>query len=207
MFQLYERVILNFLGVQIDEKLGWKPHIEYVRKKLSKSIGLLKKARQYLPKECLRSLYFTFVYPYLTYCIHVWGKTFPTYLDPILKAHKRIVRIITHSNYRAHTQPLFKQLRILDLKGIYEFMIATFMYKFHDSDLPKIFNGMFHKSLHNYPTRQADNYCVPNWRLETMKRTVSVQGAMIWNAIPANIKASCSLDVFKSAMKKHILEI
>ena len=148
-----------FSGVQIDEKLGWKPHIEYVKKKLSKSIGLLKKARQYLPKECLRSLYFTFVYPYLTYCIHVWGKTFSSYLDPLIKTHKRIVRIITHSPYRAHTQPLFKQIGIPNLKGICDFMIATFMYKFQDNDLVHVFKGMFtiNKSIHSYPTRQADD--------------------------------------------------
>ena len=111
----------KFLGVQIDDKLGWKPHIEYIRKKLSKSVGLLKKARQYLPKDTLRSLYFTFVYPYLTYCIHVWGKTFPTYLDPIVKAHKRIIRIITHTSYKEHTQPLFKHT------GIQKLVILTFL--------------------------------------------------------------------------------
>ena len=105
----------KFLGVQIDEKLNWKPHIEYIRKKLSKSTGILIKARQYLPKQCLKTLYYTFVYPYLNYCIQVWGKTYASYLDPINKAQKRIIRIITSSNYRKHTPPLFKQLSILKL--------------------------------------------------------------------------------------------
>ena len=100
----------KFLGVIIDEKLSWKQHIEYVRKKLSKSTGILSKARKYLPKECLKTLYYTFAYPYLTYCIHVWGKSFTTYIAVIAKVQKRLIRIITNSHYREHTSPLLKKI-------------------------------------------------------------------------------------------------
>ena len=174
---------------------------------MSKSIGILIKARKYLPKDCLRTLYHTFVYPYLTYCIHVWGNTYSTYLDPIIKAQKRIVRIITHSPYNEHTSPLFTQLKILNLEGIYRFMISTFMYKFHARDLPVIFMEMFrfNKNVHNYVTRKAGDCRVPNWNLEIKKRSVSVQGGITWNKIPDNIKLSVSLEVFKDSMKKHLL--
>ena len=50
----------KFLCVQIDEKLSWKTHIEYIKKKLSKSTGILVKARKFLPLECLKTLYYTF---------------------------------------------------------------------------------------------------------------------------------------------------
>ena len=86
-------------------------------------------------------------------------------------------------------------------------MMATFMFKFKENDLPCVFNEMFtiNNSIHSYPTRQAGDYRIPNWRLETKKRAPSVQGAVIWNSIPADIKNSCSLNSFKYAMKKHIL--
>ena len=199
----------KFLGVQIDDKLNWKQHIDYIRKKLSKSSGILKKARKYLPKECLKNLYFTFVYPYFTYCIHVWGKTFSTYLDPIIKVQKRIIRIITHSKYDEHTLPLFKQLNILTVNDIYDFSIATFMYKFANKELPDIFNDMFTKNrvVHDYSTRQADEFRVPIWNVETKKRSLGVQGAMIWNNTPDNVKESCSLNTFKYKLKKHLIEL
>ena len=155
----------------------------------------------------MKSLYSTFAYPYLTYCIHVWGKTFSTYLDPLIKTHKRIIRVITHSNYKAHTQPLFKHLGLLNLSGIYEYMVAIFMFKFRDNDLPLIFNSMFtvNSSKHDYPTRQADDYQIPNWRLETKRRSISVQGAYIWNRIPTDIKNVSSLNVFKYTFKRHVV--
>ena len=36
----------KFLGVKIDAKLTWIPHIEFISKKLSKSIGIILKARK-----------------------------------------------------------------------------------------------------------------------------------------------------------------
>lgn len=44
-----ERVYKNkFLGVVIDHKRCWKPHIDYIKKKISKSIAILYKAKEIL---------------------------------------------------------------------------------------------------------------------------------------------------------------
>ena len=61
----------KFLGIIIDDKLMWTELIQYIKNKISKSIGNLIKIRPYLDKVTLRNLYFTFVYPYLIYCVEV----------------------------------------------------------------------------------------------------------------------------------------
>ena len=43
-----------FLGVVVDEHLSWKPHISQVARKISKSIGVINRARFFLPKPCLK---------------------------------------------------------------------------------------------------------------------------------------------------------
>ena len=43
----------KFLGIIIDEKLSWKQHIEYVKNKISKSIGIIYKTRNYVDKSTL----------------------------------------------------------------------------------------------------------------------------------------------------------
>ena len=67
-----------FLGVIIDNKLNWKPHIRHVCTKVAKGIGIILKARKVFNHETLSTLYYTFVYPYLNNCIHVWGKAYTT---------------------------------------------------------------------------------------------------------------------------------
>ena len=73
----------KFLGVTIDDKLKWTEHIQLYKNKISKFIGMLIKIRLYCHKVTLRNLYFTFVYPYLIYCVEVWGNACDTHLDPI----------------------------------------------------------------------------------------------------------------------------
>ena len=74
----------KFLGVIIDNKLSWSSHIMYISKKIAKGIGINLKARKVFNNETLFSLYYTFVYPYLNYCIHVWGKTYDTHLHHLI---------------------------------------------------------------------------------------------------------------------------
>lgn len=35
----------KFLGVILDENINWKPHIETIERKISKSIGILNNAK------------------------------------------------------------------------------------------------------------------------------------------------------------------
>ena len=67
---------ITFLGVIIDKKITWKDHINYVAGKVSRAIGMMVKANKYIRKEALLTLYFSFVYPYLTYFNHIWGATY-----------------------------------------------------------------------------------------------------------------------------------
>ena len=47
----------KFLRVIIDDKLKWTAHIQYIKNKLSKSIGIMNKCRNYFDKETMRNLY------------------------------------------------------------------------------------------------------------------------------------------------------
>ena len=70
----------KFLGVIMDEKLTWCEHVQYIKCKIAKGIGIISKARRLLNNETLCTLYHCFVYPYLNYCIEVWVMPLkPTY--------------------------------------------------------------------------------------------------------------------------------
>ena len=62
---------LKYLGINIDSKLNWIPPITYVKNKISKGIGIMYKARDYLNNIFLSNLYHTYIFPYLIYCIKV----------------------------------------------------------------------------------------------------------------------------------------
>ena len=56
---------IKYLGVIIDNKITWIPHITYVKDKVSKGIGIFYKARKYLKRNTLMNLYHSYIYIYI----------------------------------------------------------------------------------------------------------------------------------------------
>ena len=193
----------NFLGVMIDAQLSWKCHIEYTCKKISKCVGVILKAQKKLNKSILLNLYYSFAHPYLIYCNHVWGNTYPTNLKKYCIAEKKLV---TCSPYRAHSKPLLVANNVLPVSEINVYMVGIFMYNYCNDNVPDIFDGFFQRNseLHNRNTRQSSDLHFA--RLDIRKFSLRIHGATIWNDIPLYIKHASSLNVFKQMLRKHLTE-
>ena len=198
----------KFLGVQIDAQLTWKTHIEYTCKKLSKCVGILCKARKKLYKSTLISLYYSFAYPYFIYCNHVWGQNYPSCLERISLIQKKLVRIITCSPFRAHTEPLYFANKILNVSDINDYIIGIFMYECLYGNIPDIFRNYFQRNadVHDHNLRNANDLYVPYGRLDIRKFSIKIAGANLWNSLPPLIKNSQSIHIFKKNMRHYLIE-
>ena len=74
--------------------------------KIAKGIGIISKARKYLNINSLRTLYYSFLYPYFDYCIEVWGSATDSHIQTLIKLQKKAIRIISSLGYLSHTGPL-----------------------------------------------------------------------------------------------------
>ena len=81
-------------------------------KQIAKSIGILSRMRFYLSCKIKLMLYYTLIYPYITYCNSTWSSTYVSNLNRIYLLQKQAVRAVTNSEYRAHTAPLFTKLKL-----------------------------------------------------------------------------------------------
>ena len=200
--------VTKFLGVQIDSQLNWKNHIEYTCKKLSKCIGILSKARRKLQKSSLISLYYSFAFPYFIYCNHVWGSTYQTNLNNVVLVQKKLIRIITCSPFRAHTEPLMLANRLMSLSNINMYMTCIFVYQCLNGCIPDIFNDFYtcNRNIHGRETRQANDLHVPYGRLDIRQNSMKIHGANMWNSIPEHVKMSESVYLFKQRMRNFLLD-
>lgn len=196
----------KFLGVQIDSQLSWSDHIEYIKKKISKGIGIIKKARNFLNIDTLKILYYSFIYPYITYCIEVWGKACDIYLNQIDMLQKRCVRILSGSSFLEHTMPLFQHLKILTVRKVYLYRVSQFMFKYSRNLLPTIFQNYFAKNskYHHYNTKQADYFRIPLSRQEVRKRSISIMGVKVWNHLCQEKIDDTTLMSFKKKVKNYL---
>ena len=135
----------KFLGIVIDNKLTWKWHIDHIAGKISRGIGMIIKARQYLNKSGLMSLYYSFIYPYLTYCNHIWGATYKTRLKRLVMLQNKAVRILSHAGNRTSSDPLYKKLDIMKVENINTYLIGRFMFCVSIHKVPQSFRTLFRK--------------------------------------------------------------
>ena len=205
---LTQEISIRYLGIYIDSNLNWKSHINFIAKKIKRSIGILSKLRYYLNSKTLLDLYYALVYPFLTYCLIAWGNTYQTSLQPLFVLQKKAIRIITFSSFSEHTSPLFKDLNVIKLFDEVTFHIAVFMYKFKNQLLPSNFDVFFTsvKETHSYNTRFSSRmtYALPKTRTNYGIFNIRYQGAKIWNAISDDIKL-LSLKQFKKKYKLSII--
>ena len=63
---------IKYLDVYIDQQLHWGPQIKHINNKLATNIGIITKLRYYVNLHTMKRLYYSFIYPYLTYAITSW---------------------------------------------------------------------------------------------------------------------------------------
>ena len=105
--KLKEVADAKYLGALIDNKLNWTPQINAVNLKLSKGLGLLAKIRHYVPSSVLKSLYYSFINPYIDYNLLNWGMAAPSNLNSVNLKIKKAVRIIAFKGRDHHTDPTY----------------------------------------------------------------------------------------------------
>ena len=79
----------KFLGVILDDKLKWTHHISYIKNKISKSRGIILKARKVQKKKVLLQLYHSFVTPFLIYCLEICGNASDIHLQPLITTQNK----------------------------------------------------------------------------------------------------------------------
>ena len=198
----------KFLGIFIDEHLSFQKHINYIKGKVSRAIGILYKCRPVLNQNTLKMLYNTIIYPYFTYCIEVWGNTYSSYLEPLFKAQKRAIRIIVGAKRFDHTAPLFKKLKLLNVTEIYVYFVLLFMFKYYRNVLPRVLDSMFtwNYAIHSHSTRQRSLLHVPLIKTFPYVKTVRVTGVHLFNHISKIFELNYSYETYKSHLKAYILK-
>ena len=129
---------IRYLGIIIADHLCWKSHINCVRDKVAKGVGMLKMSHMCLPKQYLLTIYDSFIQSYLQYGIEFWGSTYTTYLQPLRVLQKRSIRLICHVDILIHCAPLAYNLGLLLLDDLFFYSTACIMFKVANNLSPDV---------------------------------------------------------------------
>ena len=202
---------VRFLGIIFDDKLKWKEHIDHISNKIAKSIGVICKTRHSLPGKSLITLYYSLIYPYLTYCHLVWGRASQTYLNHLYILQKKAVRIISFAGLRQHTMPIFTDLRIIQFPDMYTYFCCIFVYKCIRLLFPNTYLTIFNpfRAPLSTTTRTADRlYPVPYSRTTFRQNCIETQSIEMYNKFLFHLDIvyiSNSIHHFKRLLKNILM--
>jgi len=204
---------VKFLGVLIEPNLSFKSHIKAVGKKISYSLFMLKNAKKILSIKSLTQLYYSLIHCHLLYAINTWSSAPEKYLKELQVKQKQAVRCISQSTYNAHTEPIFKNLKILPFKDLILINKLQFMHSFSKNMIDDSFNLFWptNEEAREGPRqlRNDDNLYVPPFRYVSASRLPLTSFPSTWNQFTCNlfpnVKYEFKKKKFYSDVKKDFL--
>jgi hypothetical protein len=100
--------VIKFLGVFFDPTFSFKNHISTISSKISKSLFVLRSAKNILSQKALKSLYYYLIHSNLIYCIQIWSCASQSSVNSLFAKQKAAIRLINLKTYNAHTESLFE---------------------------------------------------------------------------------------------------
>ena len=94
---------------------------------------------------------------------------------------------MTFKSYLEHSEPIFKDLNILDIFKINDYLTALFITKFMNN------------------TRNASKLHKCYKRTNYVKHTLSNKGGGVWNSLETKLNEVNSYNTFKKKIKQHFL--
>ena len=194
----------KFLGVHYDSDMSFRSHIKMLTQRLSRMSALIYRVKNLMPDFVLKMLYNAHVTSILNYCNIIWSNTYVTHVDPLIKAQKRLIRLITNSDFLAHTEPLFKQLHILNIENLRKYHLAIYFYKNLESLLPIL------QGHHHYETRNRNRPRPIRHSKTIFERSFMYQSPIVWNELldsgEPTLTNATSLSIFKKKLKLFLVQ-
>ena len=99
----------------------------------------------------------------MIYGCQVWGQGNESHIEKIFILQKRALRIINFNEFRAHTNPLYKDDKIVKLQDFIKLQNCLFIYDYLNASLPDCFEDYYFRlnSMYfNVKTRNSNLGCL-----------------------------------------------
>ena len=145
---------MRVLGVIVDNKLSWSPHVESVISKVCRKIGILQRNKHQLTHFARRLFYLAIIQPDLEYAA---VSTVP-FMSASLRGRlcsvwRRAVRCIAGADWQADAAPLMKNHRLTHIEHRWALQIALVTRRFIQRSAPLTLCNKLTFTDHSHRTR------------------------------------------------------
>lgn len=189
----------KFLGIHIDEFLNWTTHVDYLSKKISSSLFVLRRLKIYDDRDILLTAYHSLIGSHLNYGIIAWGNSSKGNNKRLFTLQKKAIRLINGLGNKQSCRGHFKTSNIMTLSSMY--MYSTIIYHVsHKSNRPRNYN------VHEYNTRHKKDVYMVSHRRTLYEKSPTYAGGVLYNKLPVDIKNVEDKNLFKRVLKTYFTD-
>lgn len=185
-----------FLGITLDSKLQWGPHILSLSGRLSSAAYAVKTVRRLTDVDTARLVYFSYFHSIMSYGILLWGSA--SELDSIFVLQKRAVRSIYNLSSRSSLRERFSEFNILTVAS--QFIYENIIYVHRNKHIYKKNSDIV--SRH---TRSSDKLAVPYHRLSKTQKSFVGVGLRMYNKLPIDLTC-LPTPILKKIVKQTLIK-
>ena len=192
----------NLLGVKIDNKLNFESHLNNLCKKASSKIHALARISPYLTENKRKILMGSFFTAQFGYCPLVWMNCSREVNNKINRLHERCLRLVYSDKQSSFKELLTKDKSVtIHHRNIQK--LATEMFKALNTSENHILNDIFPKKIPvRYNLRHHKQFSTRTFKtVHYGTDSIAFLAQKIWDIVPEEIKASTSVEGFRSKIK------
>jgi len=185
----------KFLGVTLDGSLTWADHVNEICKKISTGIYVVKRIKWIGTLEAAKIAYHALVESHIRYGLIVWG-TSQGNLKRILTLQKKAIRTLANLEPLQTCRDAYRTLGILTVPALYIYEAILHVDQLHLQT---------HMEIHNYPTRHASRFALPQHRTALYEKKPSYIGRKFKNHLPDYLR-NLTGKKLKNLLQEFLLE-
>ena len=161
-----------------------------------------------LPPESLKLLYNSLILPHIQYGLILWGNSTNQNKKRIIATQKKIVRLVSKSYFKSHTEPRMKALGMLKFADLHKHQSNMLVYDCLRDLAPKEIGELFHvkTEINNYTlrsnTQNPQDIVEKKFKSKQGKNSFRAKAPNFWNNLTNEIREAENRNIFKNQLKK-----
>ncbi len=186
--------VFKYLRLWLDPELTFKPHIDYICKRIYGYLGSLYRSINCFSFQIRKRIISQLILPILDYANIVYQNTTDSILKPLNILNYSLCRFVLRCPFRTHHCHLYDTLNWLHLKPRRQFHWILFLFKCIHSNVPPYLKQFLVQYTSPYPLRHMATpfFTVPKVHKKIGRRSFKFQASSDWNNLPSFLKSITS---------------
>lgn len=193
----------KFLGLCLDSGLSFSSHVDHVKSKVAKFVGVLSRISKFTNVNTKLKIYYAYINSQLIYLNPIWSAAPGYKLKELQTLQNRAIKYIYGKPFLTPSISLYGE-KHLPLNFICEYETILIIFKIRGNKLKSNLEFTESSLIHSHFTRIANYFRATFMRTNLTQNSIYHHGLNLFNKIPDELKNENVLSKVKYKLKNYL---